>query len=436
MQVSELIARKQNGGELTNQEIDYLMLEFAREVVPDYQMAAMLMAIYFRGVNNREGLRFLDAMIRSGERLSFPNIHGKKVDKHSTGGIGDKTSLIIAPVVAEAGISIPMISGRALGHTGGTLDKLESIRGMNVMLSHAEFEKVLREQGCAFGAQTETLVPADKRLYALRDVTSTVAIPPLIAASILSKKIAEGTDALAMDVKVGPGGFLKSEEEARELSRRLVDWSAAYGVITIVHGTDMHEPLGRTAGNAVEIFECLEMLKTGTGDARLLELCELLGGTMLMLGNICKDVESGKYEFTKILQSGRGYERFKRIAEAQGADPMVWKELEHGVAARNSQEITAPADGFISEIHPREIGLGLVDLGAGRKVLSDPVDPMAGITFMKQRGSEVHKNEVMARVQWSGDSVDSQTGVRRIANAFEIGKSAPQPRPLVYFTVK
>jgi len=436
VQVSELIARKQNGGELTNQEIDYLMLEFAREVVPDYQMAAMLMAIYFRGVNNREGLRFLDAMIRSGERLSFPNIHGKKVDKHSTGGIGDKTSLIIAPVVAEAGISIPMISGRALGHTGGTLDKLESIRGMNVMLSHAEFEKVLREQGCAFGAQTETLVPADKRLYALRDVTSTVAIPPLIAASILSKKIAEGTDALAMDVKVGPGGFLKSEEEARELSRRLVDWSAAYGVITIVHGTDMHEPLGRTAGNAVEIFECLEMLKTGTGDARLLELCELLGGTMLMLGNICKDVESGKYEFTKILQSGRGYERFKRIAEAQGADPMVWKELEHGVAARNSQEITAPANGFISEIHPREIGFGLVDLGAGRKVSSDPVDPMAGITFMKQRGSEVHKNEVMARVQWSGDSVDSQTGVKRIANAFEIGKSAPQPRPLVYFTVK
>ncbi|MBL0060640.1 MAG: thymidine phosphorylase [bacterium] len=213
MQVSELIARKQNGGELSNQEIDYLMLEFAREVVPDYQMAAMLMAIYFRGVNDREGLRFLDAMIRSGERLSFPNIGGNKVDKHSTGGIGDKTSLIIAPVVAETGISIPMISGRALGHTGGTLDKLESIRGMNVNLSHTEFENVLREQGCAFGAQTETLVPADKRLYALRDVTSTVAIPPLIAASILSKKIAEGTDALVMDVKVGPGGFLRSKKK-------------------------------------------------------------------------------------------------------------------------------------------------------------------------------------------------------------------------------
>lgn len=436
MQVSELIARKQNGGELTNAEIDYLMLEFARGIVPDYQMAALLMAIYFRGVNDREGLRFLDAMIRSGERLSFPDIPGKKVDKHSTGGIGDKTSLIIAPVVAEAGISIPMISGRALGHTGGTLDKLESIRGMNVNLSHAEFEKVLREQGCAFGAQTEALVPADKRLYALRDVTSTVAIPPLIAASILSKKIAEGTDALAMDVKVGPGGFLKSEDEARKLSRRLVDWSAAYGVTTIVHGTDMHEPLGRTAGNAIEVVECLEVLKTGTGDARLLELCELLGGTMLMLGEVCSDIESGKQEFTKILKSGRGYNRFKRIAEAQGADKHVWNELEQGVVANYTHDFLAPSDGFIQEIHPRAIGLGLVELGAGRKIASDPVDPNAGITFIKQRGNKVSKNEVMARVQWSKNSSDVQAGVDRIASAFEIGQSAPQTRPLIYFTLK
>lgn len=436
MQVSELIARKQGGGELTNVEIDYLMLEFARGIVPDYQMAALLMAIYFRGVNDREGLRFLDAMIRSGERLSFPDIPGKKVDKHSTGGIGDKTSLIIAPVVAEAGISIPMISGRALGHTGGTLDKLESIHGMNVNLSHAEFEKVLREQGCAFGAQTETLVPADKRLYALRDVTSTVAIPPLIAASILSKKIAEGTDALAMDVKVGPGGFLKSEDEARELSRRLVNWSAAYGVTTIVHGTDMHEPLGRTTGNAVEVVECLEVLKTGTGDARLLELCKLLGGTMLMLGEVCSDIESGKQEFTKILQSGRGYNRFKRIAEAQGADPQVWNELEQGVVANYTHDILASSDGFIQEIHPREIGLGLVELGAGRKIASDPVDPNAGITFMKQRGNKVSKNEIMARVQWCKNSSDVQAGVDRIAQAFEIGHTAPQTRPLIYFTLK
>ncbi len=435
MQVSELIARKQNGGELSNKEIDYLMLEFAREVVPDYQMAAMLMAIYFRGVNDREGLRFLDAMIRSGERLAFPNIHGKKVDKHSTGGIGDKTSLIVAPVVAEAGISIPMISGRALGHTGGTLDKLESIRGMNVNLSHAEFGRVLREQGCAFGAQTTTLVPADKRLYALRDVTSTVSIPPLIAASILSKKIAEGADALAMDVKVGPGGFLNSEAEARELSRRLVDWSAAYGVTTIVHGTDMHEPLGATAGNAVEVVECLEILKTGVGDSRLIELCELLGGTMLMLGEVCRDIESGKREFKKILQSGQGYDRFKRIAEAQGADPNVWSELELGVSATHSQEILAPADGFIKDIQPREIGLGLVDLGAGRKIANDPVDPTAGITFLKQRGMKVAKNEIMARVQWSRDSEDAQNGIQRIANAFEIGASAPESRPLVYFTI-
>lgn len=435
MQVSELIARKQDGGELSDAEIDYLMIEFARGNVPDYQMAAMLMAIYFRGVNDREGRRFLDAMIRSGERLSFPNIAANKVDKHSTGGIGDKTSLIIAPIVAEAGLAVPMISGRALGHTGGTLDKLESIRGMRVTLSHDEFERVLTEQGCAFGAQTDALVPADRKLYALRDVTSTVAIPPLIAASILSKKIAEGTEGLAMDVKIGPGGFLKSEAEARELGERLVNWSRDYGVTTVVHGTDMHEPLGRTAGNAVEVRECLQILKTGEGDARLIDLCELLGGTMLMLGEVCTDLFSGTKEFRKILQSGKGYERFCKIAEAQGADPKVWAELEAGVAARNVREIRAAEDGVIQEVHPREVGLGLVDLGAGRKQSNDSVDPTAGIEFIKLRGENVAKGEVIARVQWSGDRVDSQTGIARITNAIQIGSTPTPARPLTYFEI-
>ncbi|MCB1059744.1 MAG: thymidine phosphorylase [Calditrichaeota bacterium] len=436
MQVSELIARKQDGRELSDSEIDYLMLEFARGTLPDYQMAAMLMAIYFRGVDEREGRRFLDAMIRSGERLSFDSIPRRKVDKHSTGGIGDKTSLIIAPIVAEAGLAVPMISGRALGHTGGTLDKLESIRGMRVTLSHDEFETVLRSQGCAFGAQTETLVPADRKLYALRDVTSTVAIPPLIAASILSKKIAEGTEGLSMDVKIGPGGFLKSEAEARELGARLVDWSRDYGVKTVVHGTDMYEPLGKTAGNAVEVAECLSVLKTGEGDARLIELCELLGGTMLMLGDVCRDLESGKSEFRKLLLSGRGYDRFRRITEAQGADPKVWSEFMSGVPARNLHIVTATDDGTIQEIHPREIGLGLVDLGAGRKTSADPVDHSAGIEFLKRRGDPVSKGEPVANVQWSGSGADSQSAVERITKAFQIG-SAPAPaRPLVYFKIE
>lgn len=433
MLVTELIARKQSGGALTDTEIDELVSEFAQDRVPDYQMAALLMAIYFQGLDDREGLRFLDAMIRSGERLNFASIPIRKVDKHSTGGIGDKASLIIAPVVAEAGIPVPMISGRALGHTGGTLDKLESIRGLRVDLSHNEFEQTLRSCGAAFGAQTDSLVPADKRLYALRDVTSTVAIPPLIAASILSKKIAEGTDALVMDVKIGPGGFLASEQEARELAKRLVRWSANYNVETVVYGTDMHEPLGRTVGNGLEVFECLDILKSGQGDPRLIELCTLLGGTMFMLGGVSKDVESGKSEFQKILLSGRGYSRFQRIAEVQGADPSVWKEFDRGMSAAHSQVILARSDGMINEIHPREIGLGLVDMGAGRRVASDSVDPTAGIEFFKQRGEHVMRDEPLARIQWSGSPPNLAEGVARITNAFEVTKQPASERPLVYF---
>ncbi len=436
MQVSELIARKQSGGELSDQEIDYLVLEYAREIIPEYQMAALLMAIYFRGVTDREGRRFLDAMIRSGERLSFPDIPKPKIDKHSTGGIGDKTSLIIAPVVAEAGIAVPMISGRALGHTGGTLDKLESLRGLRVALSHKEFESILKEHGCAFGAQTNTLVPADRRLYALRDVTSTVAIPPLIAASILSKKIAEGTEGLVMDVKIGPGGFLKSTEEARELSERLVSWSRTYNVTTIVHGTDMHEPLGKTAGNAVEVRECLEILLSGEGDRRLIELCALLGGTMLMLGNLSTNIEQGMKDFLTLLRSGKGYRRFRSIAEAQGTDSAVWAEFESGVPARFTHNVIAQHDGCIHEVHPREIGLALVDVCAGRKVSTDIIDHSAGIIFLKQRGEQVTKGETLARLQWSSDRADSTSAIKRVTNAFEIQPEDAPTRPLTYFCIE
>lgn len=436
MLVVEYIARKQSGGTLTDAEIDELVSEFALGRLPDYQMAALLMAIYFRGLDDREGLRFLDAMIRSGERLNFESIPRRKVDKHSTGGIGDKTSLIVAPVVAEAGIPVPMISGRALGHTGGTLDKLESIPGLRVNLSHDEFAKTLAKHDCAFGAQTESLVPADKRLYALRDVTATVAIPPLIAASILSKKIAEGTNALVMDVKIGPGGFLESEQDARDLAELLVRWSAAYNVETVAYGTDMCEPLGRAAGNAIEVAECLEILATGDGDARLLELSTLLGATMLALGGVCPSVEDGKREFTRILKSGTALARFHRIAEAQGAKPGVWRDFERGIPASNSHIVTADADGVLHEVRPREIGLGLVDIGAGRRVAADSVDATAGIEFLKRRGEQVTCGEPLARVQWSRDLPSAQDGLNRIARAFSIGEAAAPERPLIYFTTK
>ncbi|MBK8129848.1 MAG: thymidine phosphorylase [bacterium] len=435
MQVVELIARKQAGGELTDAEIDSLIRQFAVGEVPDYQMSALLMAGYFQGFSEREGLRFLDAMIRSGERWSFADIPAPKVDKHSTGGVGDKTSLIIAPVVAEAGLCVPMISGRALGHTGGTLDKLESIRGLRVTLARDELARVLRDHGCAFGAQTSELVPADKRLYALRDVTATVAIPPLIAASILSKKIAEGTDALAMDVKLGPGGFLRSDSEARELGQRIVNWSREYGVRTVVFGTDMHQPLGATAGNALEVSECLDVLRTGRGERRLLELCTLLGGAMLWLGGLSASHAAGMTAFTRILETGRGYDRFRRIAEAQGADPAIWREGEQANPCKNLFEIRAEQDGFINEVHPREVGMALVELGAGRKSAADAIDPSAGVLFAKHRGDKVTRGEVLATLQWSR-SVEASSAQSRIARAFDIAPAVPAARPLHYFTIE
>lgn len=433
MNVAELIARKQDGGGLSDTEITALINGFVDGTVPDYQMSALLMAVYFRGLSDQEGRCFLNAMIRSGEVLSFPDISARKVDKHSTGGVGDKTSLIVAPVLAEAGVPVPMISGRALGHTGGTLDKLESIRGLRVALSHQEFSSILRAHGCVFGAQTDNLVPADKKLYALRDVTSTVAIPPLIAASILSKKIAEGTNALVMDVKIGLGGFLPTEEEARELAQRLVTWSADWNVETIVYGTDMHEPLGDTAGNLIEVVECLSILKNGIGDARLIELCGVLGGAMLKLGGIVRDVESGRKEFHRVLQSGAAYRRFQRIAEAQGADPFVWKELESGVNSACSHVITAASNGVLSEIRPRQIGLGLVELGAGRRVASDKVDPFAGIRFLKKRGDSVKLGEPIAIAHWSGAPSGKPQGISLLSGAFEISDGPAENRPLVYF---
>ncbi|MCB9367023.1 MAG: thymidine phosphorylase [Calditrichaeota bacterium] len=436
MQAAELISRKQLGGELSDGDISQLLSGFVKGSIPDYQMSALLMAIYFRGLSDREGRCFLDEMIKSGDRFDLSSLPGRKVDKHSTGGIGDKTSLIIAPVLAEAGVFVPMISGRALGHTGGTLDKLESIRGVRVTLSESEFVSVLRACGCAFGAQTDSLVPADKKLYALRDVTSTVAIPPLIAASILSKKIAEGTNALVMDVKLGPGGFLESPEQARELAERLVLWSRDHGVETRAFGTDMHEPLGESAGNWLEVAECLRVLRTGDGDPRLLELCGLLGGAMLELGGVASTPEEGKELFLTILRSGAGYSRFKQIAEAQGADPKVWEEFERGSTARNQHALRAASDGFVIDVHPREIGFALVELGAGRKTAQDRIDPAAGIVFQKRRGDSVVRDEPLATLQWNGTPSDADAGLARALRAFEIGTLAPTARPLLYFEIQ
>jgi len=430
--VVELIARKQRGEALASGEISELVQGFTRGGVPDYQMAAMLMAIYFRGLTEDEGRQFLKAMIESGRRLTLSSVPGIKVDKHSTGGVGDKTSLIVAPVVAAAGVPVPMISGRGLGHTGGTLDKLESIPGFRVGLDDEEFERVLSQTGCAFGAQTAELVPADRKLYALRDVTSTVSIPPLIAASILSKKIAEGTNALVMDVKVGEGGFLRSEAEAQELAQTLVRWSASEGVRTIVFGTDMESPLGRAAGNAPEVIECFDILRSGSGDPRLLDLCRALGAGMLLLGGKAATMSGAAELFDRTLNSGAGYAKMKEIAEAQGSQAGVVDNYTDFWQPRHRHEIRAEQDGFIAEVHAREVGVALVDLGAGRRTAEDPVDHDAGVVFDKQVGETVRRGDRLATVYWSNGTT-SASGLQRLARAFVISAAPPPPRPLMRF---
>lgn len=428
----ELIAKKQRGGELARDEIAFVVREFTRGALPDYQMAALLMATYFRGLSDDEGRAFLREMVESGARLSLASVRGIKVDKHSTGGVGDKTSLIIAPVAAAAGVPVPMISGRGLGHTGGTLDKLESIPGFRVNLSEAEFERVLCETGGAFGAQTEAIVPADRKLYALRDVTATVSIPPLIAASILSKKIAEGANALVMDVKVGSGGFLRSEEEARALSETLVRWSAAEGIRTVAFGTDMELPLGRAAGNAPEVIECIELLRTGNGEARLLALCRRLGAAMIWLGEKAATFEEALAIFDRTLKSGAGYEKLKQIAAAQGSSGETIETFARDWKPKHREEIHATRSGFLSRVIAKEVGFALVDLGAGRRKSSDAVDHSAGVQFAQQTGDEVREGNIIATAFWSGNE-SSARGLERLRGAIEISDAPPPKTPLFHF---
>jgi pyrimidine-nucleoside phosphorylase len=432
MLVVELIAKKQRGEALSAEEIAFLIQGYTHGDVPDYQMSALLMAIFFQGLEESEGRTFLKAMIDSGRRINLDSISGIKVDKHSTGGVGDKTSLIIAPAVAAAGVPVPMISGRALGHTGGTLDKLESIPGFRVRLSEDEFIAVLKETGCAFGAQTSELVPADRKLYALRDVTSTVSIPPLIAASILSKKIAEGTNALVMDVKVGSGGFLRSEQEARALAATLVRWSAAENVRTVVFGTDMEQPLGKAAGNAPEIMESLEILRAGNGDKRLVDLSCALGGAMLHLGGKTGTLQEGISLFKQTLQSGAGFEKLKQIAAAQGSSSDVIEHYDRHWKPKQQRDILAERSGFLTKVSARETGFALVDLGAGRRTAADPVDHSAGIIFFVQAGAQIKPGDKLATVYWS-NGLHVQDALDRLANVFQISDAPVPPVPLFAF---
>ena len=428
--VLEVIGRKRDGGEHSPDEIEFLLSAYLRRDVPDYQMAAWLMAVWLRGMSRSELASLTEAMLYSGEVLNFSNLPGKKVDKHSTGGIGDKTSLILAPIVAAGGLVVPMISGRGLGHTGGTLDKLEAIPGFNVNLSLTQFRHVLQECGMGLIGQTKEIAPADKKIYALRDATSTVENIGLICGSIMSKKLAEGIDALVLDVKTGSGAFMKKEEDSVRLAEVMVETGKRMGKKVVALITDMDQPLGRMAGHSNEVAESIEVLK-GRGPADLRDLSLELSAWMFYLGERTNSVKEGRQLAETMLATGKAVEKFRQGIRLQGGDERVIDEPERMPTARLHFHVTSSASGFITATDCEQFGIALALLGGGREKKEDKIDHGVGLEFHKRIGDRVEKGEPLATIHYNSDAKLAEAK-SRIADSYQIGEEAPrEKRPLV-----
>jgi pyrimidine-nucleoside phosphorylase len=429
MRAVDIIRKKRDAGELTREEISFFVDGITHSRIPDYQTAALLMAIVWRGMSRGELACLTQAMIESGAALDWSELPAPKVDKHSTGGVGDKTSLVVAPTVAAAGLYVPMISGRGLGHTGGTLDKLESIPGFRVNLHLDEFRAVLAATRCAMIGQTPEIAPADKKLYALRDVTATVESPYLITASIMSKKLAEGIDALVLDVKTGDGAFLKKQEEAEALADLLVETGTRTGKKVVALITGMDEPLGRKIGNALEVEECLEVLHD-RGPADLRELCIELSAWMLALGGRTKSVNEGRALAAEMIASGRARDTFREVVRLQGGNPRVVDDPEILPKARHFTEIIAERAGYIEKIQTERMGIASMILGGGRETHEDDVDPAVGLEVHKRLGDAVKEGEALCTVHYNLDTRFAQAHPL-LATCFEIGPEPPPRLPLV-----
>jgi len=430
MRAVDLIRKKRDCGELSREEIDFLVSGYTRGEIPDYQMAAWLMAVWIRGLNRAEIASLTEAMLYSGEVLSHSEIPGKKVDKHSTGGVGDKTSLILAPIVAAGGLTVPMISGRGLGHTGGTLDKLEAIPGFNVNLSLAEFRHVLRECGMGLIGQTAEIAPADKKIYALRDVTSTVENVGLICASIMSKKLAEGIDALVLDVKTGSGAFMKKEEDSVQLAEVMVETGKRMGKRVVALITDMDQPLGRLAGHSHEVMESVEVLK-GRGSEDLRDLSLELSAWMFFLGERTKSVEEGRRLAETMVASGQALEKFRQGIRLQGGDQRIADEPERLPQARFHAEVLSLAAGYVNVTNCEQLGTALAMLGGGREKKEDKIDHAVGLEFHKRIGDRVEKNERLVTIHYNSDAKLAEAK-SLIASSYAVSENAPrEKRPLV-----
>ena len=434
----ELIRKKREGGSLTEEELRAFIMRYVAGDLPDYQMSAFLMACYFRGMNPEETLTFTKVMLHSGEVVDLSDIRGVKVDKHSTGGVGDKVSLILAPMVAACGVPVPMISGRGLGHTGGTLDKLDSIPGFRTNLSNAEYKATIKEVGLVMIGQTKEIAPADKKMYALRDVTGTVECIPLIAGSIMSKKLAEGIDALVLDVKTGRGAFMQTYEKSLELAQALVGIGNGSGTETIGYITDMNEPLGSAIGNWLEVVESVECLRgtSGTNDAAagLMEVTYQLSGTMVYLGKKAGTIEEGIQRCRETIRNGTAYNKFLDLVRTQAGSVSAIENLEAYPISKHSADVKSGEHGFVSSIDSLELGLTSISLGAGRQKMDDLIDPKAGIIVKKKSGDRVEVGDTLATIYTDREGSVGQAR-ERIARAYRIEKKRPERRKMIHAIV-
>jgi pyrimidine-nucleoside phosphorylase len=429
MRTVDLIHRKRGGEELAPEEIAFLVNGYTSEEIPDYQMSAFLMAVFFSGMTDREVSGLTDCMMHSGAVLDLSDIPGVKVDKHSTGGVGDKTSLVVAPIAAAAGVVVPMISGRSLGHTGGTLDKLEAIPGFRTDLSLEQFRSQLKTLGLCFIGQTEEIAPADKKLYALRDVTATVESIPLISSSIMSKKMAEGVDALVLDVKVGNGAFMKKQVDARRLAQMMVGIGRRLDRRVQALITDMNQPLGYAIGNALEVMEASQTLQNA-GPSDLTRLSLELAARMIYLGKKAATLEEARHIAETKIADGSAYKKFKQVVQAQGGNAQALDRFELLPNATGMREITAPRAGFVTAIAAEDIGRASTMMGAGRNRKDEGIDPAVGVILEVKIGEKVDSGSVLCRLYYTRED-GLEEAAEMVEDAFRISQTKPEPRELI-----
>lgn len=433
MRIYDIILAKRNGLALSKKEIDFFVKGYTEGNIPDYQASALMMAIYFQGMNKEETVYLTEAMIKSGDRLDLSAIDGIKVDKHSTGGVGDTTSLVLAPMVAAAGAPVAKMSGRGLGHTGGTIDKLDVFPGINLELSDQEFIDNVNDIKLAISGQTGNLAPADKKLYALRDVTATVENMSLIASSIMSKKLASGADAIVLDVKTGSGAFMKDIDDSFELARTMVDIGNNMGRETVAIVTDMDQPLGRAIGNSLEIEEAILSLK-GEGPDDLYQLCLKLGAHMLVLAKTVENEEEGIERLIKIVEDGSALEKFKEFIARQGGDPKLVDKTELLPQAKYVVDVKSDRTAYVKHIEADMVGMAALHLGAGRERVDSAIDLAVGIKLFKKVGDRVEVGETIGQI-YSNDKEKTPVAVEKLLESYSFSQSKVQPRQLIYGVV-